>query len=293
MSSIAPKYVNTRGREYECSICGDEVVDIKIRVMAHVYEAHLRVDQAPFYCTACQETVVTGKRLLLHAKTDSHLQRCTSIGMKSEEVLMVNSCPYQLQQPRDYVRFGKGISDRVFGNRARDSALSATVTHPQSSEPFQGLTITIPDKAVTDIQVPSPEILQAALHSANLSPIDVDARQYCEIIVDIRPQVLDLDFDDGSLSATLLGSIQNANVIPAPPEPTLPLLSNLLSATEKSNTLLEGLTAKVMEQTQATARMTAALERSNKSTRPTCSNDGDRERRYNHHSDRSRYSRPY
>ena len=262
MSSIPPKDVNTRGRAHECSICGDEVVDIKIKVMTHVYVAHLRVYQAPFYCKACQETAVTGSRLLLHAKTDSHLRRCTTIGMKSEEVLVVNACSYQLQQPRDYVRYGKGILDRVLGNRAEDSALSATVTHLQLSELFQRLTITIPDTAVTEMQVPSPNILQAALHSANQSPIDVDARQDCEIIDDIMPQVLDLDFDDGSLSATLLCPIQNANVITAPSEPTLPFLLNLLSATGKSNTLLEGFTAKVVEQTHCPYDSSAGEEQS-------------------------------
>ena len=112
MSSVQP-YVNTRGRAYECSRCGDKVVDIKVKVMAHIYETHLRIDQAPFYCSVCQEVAVTAKRLVLHSQSQRHIQRCLAEGVRSEEVLVINQRPDNLQQPRDFVKYDRKISRRV------------------------------------------------------------------------------------------------------------------------------------------------------------------------------------
>lgn len=50
---MAEMFVNTRGRAYECARCGVEMVDVKSRVVAHIYNTHLRLDQAPYYCVAC------------------------------------------------------------------------------------------------------------------------------------------------------------------------------------------------------------------------------------------------
>ena len=72
---MVPTYVNTRRRAYQCSRFGDAVVDIKKKIMAHYFSTHLRIDQAPYYCTACQETAVTGKRILEHSMTEGHISR--------------------------------------------------------------------------------------------------------------------------------------------------------------------------------------------------------------------------
>ena len=119
MSSVAPTYINTCGRAYQCSRCGDAVVDIKIKIMAYIFSTHLRVDKAPYYCTACQETAVTGMRILEHSMTEGHISRRRSLGMPSQEALIINRQPYTLQQPRDFVRYDREISNRIFNNRVR------------------------------------------------------------------------------------------------------------------------------------------------------------------------------
>ena len=103
MSSLQQPYVNTRGRAYECSRCGDKVLDIKVKVMAHIYETHLKIDQAPFYSTVCQAVAVTAQRLVIHYQSQTHIKRCLAEGARSEEVSVINQQPYNLQQPRDLV----------------------------------------------------------------------------------------------------------------------------------------------------------------------------------------------
>ena len=314
MSSVAPAYVNTRGRAYQCSRCGDAVVDIKIKIMAHIFSTHLRIDQAPYYCTACQETAVTGRRILEHSMTEGHISRCRSIGMPSQEALIINRQPYTLQQPRDFVRYDREISNRIFNNRAR------VPTPSPLASPVSELRVEVPEVAAMDLTPVSPDMLQQAFETAGISPLDDD----CKIIEDIRPQIF--DFDDGPLEARwfapLPGNAAPANQpdVPLPDtsasvnQPDVPLpdapapinqpivpevqqaevpstqtdrWAELLAASQRQTTLLQAIKEQMERQTTALTQVATALE---KVKMPGI--DGDRksdDRRSGRYHDRTRH----
>lgn len=315
MSSVAPAYVNTRGRAYQCSRCGDDVVDIKIKIMAHIYSNHLGIDQAPYYCNACQETAVTGKRILEHSMTEGHISRCRSMGIPPQEALIINRQPYALQQPRDFVRYDREISNRIFNSRAR------IPTPSPLASPVSELRVEVPEVAAMDLTPVSPDMIQQAFETAGISPLDDDD---CKIIEDIRPQIF--NFDDGQLEASWLAPLPgysapaNHPAVPLPeasasanqpdvPFPSVPApidqpmvpevqraeepstqvdrWTELLAASQRQATLLQAIKDQMERQTTALTQVATALE---KFKMPGM--DGDRrpdDRRSGRYHDRTRY----
>ena len=96
-----------RGKCYACLHCqaqGKTYVEVRYRMVAHIYKHHLALDKAPFYCTLCLLRCSTKSSLLNHvSKYSRHRQAIAELGqVDSQRFLVENPDPATLIQGIDF-----------------------------------------------------------------------------------------------------------------------------------------------------------------------------------------------
>ena len=87
--------------------------------------------------------------------------------MPSQEALIINRQPYTLQQPRDFARYDREITNRIFNNRVRVPTPSPLA----SSGAVSDLRVEVPEVSAMDLTAVSLDLIPQALGNF---PLDDD-----------------------------------------------------------------------------------------------------------------------
>ena len=165
-----------RGKMYTCLHCeaqGKTYVEVRYRIIAHVYKHHLALDKAPFYCTLCLMRCTTKSALVNHVtKYSRHRLSLTQLGqVDSKRFLVENPRPAILVPGTDFRELTDEESSKLVPPKCPDTPLSSTGSLSCSSLPYQTNPVSslqANDGGLINVQV-TPEMLSQLLSSKSTS----------------------------------------------------------------------------------------------------------------------------
>ena len=164
---------NRRGKWYLCLHCqalGKTYVEVKYRMVAHVYKHHLALDKAPYYCTLCLLRCTTKSALLNHvSKYSRHRVARSKLGQEDEHRFLVeNKNPAILVPGVDFRELDHHEASRLVPSKCPSDAGSvvseADGTQLQVQAATAANSMQTNSNGLVSVQV-TPEILAQLLNS--------------------------------------------------------------------------------------------------------------------------------